>query len=78
MTLASLADLPALVETPRKSLLPTKNFLPCALIEEVVHRNHALDGSDIGISITLAQQRIVHLLRRRVLPVAIARALGDG
>ncbi|TKW48795.1 hypothetical protein CTA1_1034 [Colletotrichum tanaceti] len=73
--LAAAAGLPAPVQPLAEALLPADDLGPGALVEEVVNRHHGLDGGDIGVGVALAQQGVVHLLGRRILPVAIAGAL---
>lgn len=76
--LAALANLPGPRQAATESPLPFDNLSPGALVEEVVHRDHALDGGDIGIGVTLSQQSIIHLLRRWILPVTVTGSLGNG
>ena len=76
--LAPPTRLPPLHQPARKPLLPTDDFGPGPLVKEVVHGDHLLDGGDVGVLVTLAQEGVVHLLWRRVLPVLVGVGAGDG
>lgn len=75
---SAAANLPGPRHAASKSLLPLDNLGPGALVQEVVDGHHALHCRYIGVCVALAKQGVVHLLGGRVLPVAIAGALGDG
>lgn len=76
--LSPLADLPSLVQSSCEALFPANDFLPCTLVQKVVDRDHGFNCRNVGIGVSLAQQGIVHLLRRRVLPRALAVSPRNG
>jgi len=71
------AAAPALEQACAEAGFPVQDLLPGALVQEVVHSDHGLDCILGGVGVTLAQESIVHLLRRGILPVALAVALWD-
>lgn len=43
-----------------------------------MQRDHTLYGRDVRIGVAFAEERVIHLLRGWVFPVAVAGAFGDG
>lgn len=75
--LALGAQGPAVREARAEDPLPLLDLGPRSLVQEVVHRNHALHRVRRCVRVPLAQHRVVHLLWRRVFPVAFAVAARD-
>lgn len=73
----SLTPQPPLPQPARKRAFPAHNLLPRALVEEIMHGNHRLNGVLRRVRVALAEERVVHLLGRRVFPPA-AGAVGAG
>jgi len=63
-------------DSPRTSLFPLHNLLPCLLVQEIVDKHHHLDTLLWRVP-ALPRERVVELLRRRVVP-NIARVLSHG
>ena len=74
--LALLAYLVPFLQPSREPSFPAHYLGPRALVEEIVHADHAFHGCDVGVCVAFAQHGVVHLLGGGVLPER-AVAFGD-